>query len=79
MPNVRAANTVKIGAWVARTDAANLRRLAESQGLHLSELIEKEMQRVLPRLTTQAIVESEAQRDVIKSDEEWGATRIALK
>ena len=79
MPNVRAANKVKIGAWVDRTDAANLRLLAQSQGLHLSELIEKEMQRVLPRLITQAGTGCDAQRDMVKSDEEWAAVRTALR
>jgi len=53
MPNVRAANKVKIGAWVDRVDAAKLRRLAEVQGLHLSTLIEREMQRVLPRASSE--------------------------
>ena len=79
MPNVRAANKVKIGAWVDRTDAANLRLLAQSQGLHLSELIEKEMQRVLPPLITQAGTGCDAQQDMVKSDEEWGAVRTALR
>lgn len=54
MPNVRAANKVKIGAWIDRMDAANLRRLAKSRGKHLSELIEEAMHRELPRLTTEA-------------------------
>lgn len=47
---MRAANKVKIGAWIDRMDAANLRRLAKSRGKHLSELIEEAMQRELPRL-----------------------------
>lgn len=53
MPNVRAANKVKIGAWIDRMDAANLRRLAKSRGKHLSELIEEAVHRELPRLTAE--------------------------
>jgi hypothetical protein len=48
MPNVRAANKVKIGAWVDRLDAANLRQFAASQGLHVSTLIEAAVMKSLP-------------------------------
>lgn len=54
MPNVRAANKVKIGAWVDRMDAANLRQFAASQGLHVSTLIEAAVIKSLPMLFSQA-------------------------
>lgn len=54
MPNVRAANKVKIGAWVDRMDAANLRQFAASQGLHVSTLIEAAVIKSLPMLFAQA-------------------------
>ena len=54
MPNVRAANKVKIGAWVDRVDAANLRQFAASQGLHVSTLIEAAVIKSLPMLFEQA-------------------------
>jgi len=54
MPNVRAANKVKIGAWVDRTDAANLRQYAASQGLHVSTLIESAVIRSLPLIFTRS-------------------------
>ncbi len=47
MPNVRASNKVKIGAWVDKIVAAKLRRFAASQGLHLSTLIEETLLDVL--------------------------------
>jgi hypothetical protein len=50
MPNVRAANKVKIGAWVDRLDAANLRQFAASQGLHVSTLIEAAVMKSLPMI-----------------------------
>jgi hypothetical protein len=55
MPNKRAANKVKIGAWVDRMDAANLRRLAEMRGQHLSTLIEEAMHRILPSLSKETL------------------------
>ena len=55
MPNVRAANKVKIGAWVDRMDAANLRQFAASQGLHVSTLIEAAVMKSLPMLFAEAI------------------------
>jgi hypothetical protein len=54
MPNVRAANKVKIGAWVDRSDAANLRQYAASQGLHVSTLIESAVIRSLPMIFTRS-------------------------
>jgi len=55
MPNVRAANKVKIGAWVDRMDADNLRQFAASQGLHVSTLIEAAVMKSLPMLFSDAI------------------------
>ncbi|RFC43857.1 MAG: hypothetical protein DVB28_001326 [Verrucomicrobia bacterium] len=54
MPNVRAANKVKIGAWVDRLDAANLRQFAASQGLHVSTLIEAAVMKSLPMILAEA-------------------------
>jgi hypothetical protein len=55
MPNVRAANKVKIGAWVDRLDAANLRQFAASQGLHVSTLIEAAVMKSLPMIFAEAV------------------------
>ena len=59
MPNVRAANKVKIGAWVDKLDAANLRLFAASQGLHVSTLIEAAVIKSLPALYAQAAQHAE--------------------
>jgi hypothetical protein len=45
---------VKIGAWVDKMDAANLRQFAASQGLHVSTLIEAAVIKSLPALYAQA-------------------------
>ncbi len=78
MPNVRAANKVKIGAWVDRVDAAKLRRLAEVQGLHLSTLIEREMQRVLPRASSE-LGHKEAGETLVRAAGGSAAIPTALK
>jgi hypothetical protein len=60
MPNVRAANKVKIGAWVDKMDAANLRQFAASQGLHVSTLIEAAVIKSLPALYAQPVQSAES-------------------
>lgn len=63
MPNVRAANKVKIGAWMDRMDVRRLREFAASQGLHLSSLIEATVLSALPRLMAEAAHARELDRE----------------
>jgi hypothetical protein len=64
MPNVRAANKVKIGAWMDRMDVRRLRDFAASQGLHLSSLIEATVLSALPRLMAEAARARELEGEV---------------
>lgn len=72
MPNVRAANKVKIGAWMDRMDVGRLRDFAASQGLHLSSLIEATVLSALPRLMAEAArareVEEQKDFESVKKD-----------
>ena len=77
MPNVRAANKVKIGAWMDRMDVRRLRDFAASQGLHLSSLIEATVLSALPRLMAEAALARDLERkngfdSVGSEDSEYG-------
>ena len=72
MPNVRAANKVKIGAWMDRMDVGRLRDFAASQGLHLSSLIEATVLSALPRLMADAARAREVEQMGFESGGEGG-------